>query len=136
MPKSLYRRVGGNAGLLKLLRHFYADVRQHRTIGPIFNQRINDWPTHIAKISEFWSRATGGPSNYSGAMPAKHMELRLAGEHFEAWLDLWDYNCQRHLPAAEAREMSELAHNIGARLHAMVEGAPALKVEPPEKLAQ
>jgi hemoglobin len=126
----LYERVGEKAGLLKLLRHFYADVRQHRTIGPIFSQHINDWPTHIAKIAEFWARATGGPSSYSGAMPAKHLELRLASEHFQAWLDLWDYNCRRLLPHAEASEMSGLAHSIGARLHSIVTGAGGLQLEP------
>lgn len=122
MEAPLYDRIGGKTGLLRLLRHFYADVRQHRVIGPIFNERINDWPTHIAKIAEFWSRMTGGPSVYTGAMPAKHVELALEKHHFEAWLDLWDYNCRRLLPAAEAREFSALAHQIGDRLHAIVTG--------------
>jgi truncated hemoglobin YjbI len=30
----LYQRVGGHEGISKLLRHFYADVRQDPLIGP------------------------------------------------------------------------------------------------------
>jgi hemoglobin len=117
---SLYQRVGGHAGLSKLLHHFYADVRQHQLIGPIFLQHIHDWPAHIAKIAEFWARATGGPSNYAGQMPVKHLALGLQPAHFETWLALWDFNCARHLAPAESSEMSALAHSIGARLKQIV----------------
>jgi truncated hemoglobin YjbI len=36
----LYQRIGGHEGISRLLRHFYADVRQDPMIGPIFNARI------------------------------------------------------------------------------------------------
>jgi hemoglobin len=117
---SLYQRLGGHDGISKLLHHFYADVRQQRVIGPIFKEHIPDWGAHILKITEFWARATGGPSLYSGQMPLQHLALGLEPEHFATWLDLWDYNCRRHLAAAEADEMSKLAHNIGARLRQII----------------
>jgi len=117
---SLYERIGGHQGIAKLLRHFYADVRQHRVIGAIFNERITDWPAHLAKIGEFWARATGGPSTYSGQMPLKHLNLDLEPRHFGAWLELWDANCRCCLPPREAGEMSALAHEIGRRLRHIV----------------
>ena len=117
---TLYERVGGHKGLSRLLHFFYADVRQHEVIGPIFNRQIQDWPAHILKIAEFWARATGGPSLYSGQMPLKHLALGLEAEHFEHWLAFWDWNCRRHLPAREAEEMSALAHGIGERLRQIV----------------
>ena len=52
---SLYERLGGRAGLLDLLKYFYADVRQHREIAPIFAAQIEDWPAHLEKIADFWS---------------------------------------------------------------------------------
>src|SRR4051812_41981853 len=79
---TLYERIGGRESIARLLKHFYADVRQHRVIGPIFNSHIQHWPEHLAKIAEFWSRVTGGPSNYSGQMPVKHLALGLSAEHF------------------------------------------------------
>ena len=54
-PPSLYERIGGRDGLMLLLRRFYADVRQHHVIGPIFTARIDDWPSHLEKIAGFWS---------------------------------------------------------------------------------
>lgn len=116
----LYDRIGGQEGVATLLRHFYADVRQHRLIGPVFNQHITDWPVHLAKIGEFWSRITGGPSNYSGQMPAKHFGLGLNPRHFGAWLQLWDSNCHCYLKPREATEMSQLAHEIGLRLKRII----------------
>ena len=110
--------------LLALLWQFYADVRQHQLIGPVFNVRIQNWPEHVSKIAEFWARATGGPSNYAGQMPLKHLTLGLEPKHFAAWLELWDWNCKRHLPAAEAAEMSALAQGIGRRLRQIVGAGP------------
>ena len=118
--QSLYERIGGQEGLNNLLRHFYADVRQHQLIGPIFNQEIQDWPAHLVKIGQFWARILGGPSNYSGQMPMKHFPLGLEPHHFAAWLALWDANCHCYLKLQEAGEMSQLAHDIGNRLKHLV----------------
>ena len=121
---SLFDRLGGKSGISKLLHHFYADVRQQRDIGPIFLAQIHNWPEHIAKITEFWSRVTGGPSNYSGDVPGQHLPLELSRTHFDRWLELWDFNCQRHLRPIEAAEMSALAHSIGRRLNQLVGKSP------------
>lgn len=126
---SLYERIGGREKLLELLRHFYADVRQHQLIGPIFNHQIQDWPEHIEKIAGFWARVMGAPSEYTGQMPARHMPLGLQRIHLEAWLQLWDFNCRRHLPAAEAEELSALAHQIGERLMVLVLGGEGLRLK-------
>lgn len=115
-PASLFTRLGGRPALAVLLRHFYADVRQHAEIGPIFNAHITDWPAHLEKIADFWSGATGGPVRYRGAMPARHMPLGLEERHFQAWLDLWRRQCRIRLPAPEAAELIGIAEMIGERL--------------------
>lgn len=119
--------MGGRDTLANLLRHFYSDIRQHNLVGPIFNPRIQDWPAHLETIGSFWARLTGGPSNYSGGMPAKHFSLGLNASHFQAWLQLWEFNCRAHLKTPEAQEMINLAHEIGRRLKAIV-GAAELKL--------
>jgi hemoglobin len=105
---------------MQLLRHFYADVRQHHEIGPIFLAQIHDWPAHLEKIADFWSGATGGLANYSGPMPQRHFSLGLEAQHFEAWLDLWRRNCRIRLKPREAEEMIFLAESIGERLRELV----------------
>jgi hemoglobin len=114
--KPLFDRMGGRSHLLYLLRHFYADVRQHREIGPIFIARVHDWPAHLEKIADFWSNVTGGPVRYDGPMPQKHFPLQLEPQHFEAWLDLWRRHCRIHLAATEASELIATAEGIGERL--------------------
>ena len=47
----LYHRIGGHEGISRLLRNFYADVRQDPMIGPIFNARIKDWNHHLKIIA-------------------------------------------------------------------------------------
>jgi hemoglobin len=123
-PTSLYGRIGGRPRLMHLLRHFYADVRQHRVIGPIFAAQIKDWPTHLEKIADFWSNVTGGPIRYEGAMPQKHFPLGLQEVHFETWLDLWQQHCRMHLPPAEAAELIAAAETIGQRLRWLIANQP------------
>jgi hemoglobin len=120
MRTSLYDRMGGRETLAHLLRHFYSDVRQHNLVGPIFNEHIKDWPSHLETIGSFWARLTGGPSAYSGGMPAKHMSLGLNAGHFQAWLQLWEFNCRKYLKSVEAQEMISLAQEIGRRLKGLV----------------
>ena len=117
---SLYERIGGKEGLRALLNQFYADVRQHAVIGPIVNREVEDWSTHLETIDSFWSQITGGPAGYSGGMPFKHLNLGIDASHFAAWLQLWEFNCRRHLKENEAKEMIALAHGIGQRLKSII----------------
>ncbi len=129
MSLLLYTRLGGHEGILKLITPFYADVRQHSVLGPVFNSHITDWPTHLAKITEFWALQTGGESAYRGGFGAAHLRLGLKPEHFEHWLALWEFNNQRQLGPKEAGEMTALAYELARRLFAITQGRSSLRVE-------
>jgi hemoglobin len=131
---SLFERMGGRPGLMRLLDHFYADVRQHRVIGPIFERQIENWTIHIETIAGFWAQITGGPAFYGGGMPARHIPLGLREEHFQAWLGLWDVNCHLWLAPDCADELSALARHIGLRLRQFCGVSPSLPF--PLELAQ
>ena len=119
---SLYDRLGGHEGILKLIKPFYADVRQHEILGPIFNAQIQDWPAHLEKIADFWALQAGGKSRYRGGFARAHMGLGLRPEHFQNWIALWEFNNARALPSPEAGELNALAHELGRRLFAMTQG--------------
>ena len=119
---SLYDRLGGHEGILKLLKPFYIDVRQHAVLGPIFNSHITDWPAHLDKITEIWALQTGGESRYRGGFAGAHMSLGLQPEHFQQWLGLWEFNNARQLPHQEAAEMTALAHEFARRLFSVTQG--------------
>ena len=116
----LYQRIGGSEGLSRLLRHFYADVRQDPLIGPIFNAQIKDWKQHLEVIASFWETVIGGPSTYARPMPMKHLTLRLREEDFERWLFLWQANCRAQLSGDVAKEMIDLANHIAHRLRTIL----------------
>ena len=130
MPEeSLYLRLGGHAGLSKLVKWFYAKVRYEPEVAAIFKAHVHDWPEHIQLIIDFWALMTGGPSSYGGGM-GKHIFLRLKPEHFAVWLAVWEQNCLEHLPYREATEMIQLAHNIGDDLRRMSRRAEDEQTDP------
>ena len=118
----LFYRLGGHEGILRLIKPFYIDVRQHAVLGPIFNARIQNWPEHLDRITQFWARQTGGPSTYPGAFAAAHLPLGIQPTHLQHWLGLWEWNCRRHLAKEEADEMVALAQRIGEQLQRLVTG--------------
>lgn len=120
--RSLYERLGGHDGILKLIKPFYADIRQHQLLGPIFNAHIQDWPAHLEKIADFWALQASGESKYRGGFARAHLGLGLQPEHFQNWLALWENNNARWLQPQEASEMNALAHELGRRLFAMTQG--------------
>lgn len=127
--QTLYDRLGGKEGIAKLLKHFYADVRQHDVLGPIFNSQIKDWPAHLAHIGEFWARQTGGPSRYHGGFAAAHLRVgEIRSEHLAHWLGLWELNCGRNLGPREAGEMIDAAHRIGGQLLRILGGRSGLEL--------
>ncbi len=114
--QALYDRLGGHAGIVKLLKPFYADIRQHAVLGPIFASHIQNWPVHIDKIADFWALQTGGDSQYRGGFGAAHQSLGIGLEHFRFWLGLWEFNNARQLKPDEAAELNALARQLAARL--------------------
>ena len=116
----LYQRIGGSEGISRLLRHFYADVRQDPLIGPVFNAQIQHWKRHLEIIASFWETVVGGPNSYSRSMPMKHLALHLREEDFERWLFLWQANCRAQLPSDVAKEMIALANHIAQRLRTIL----------------
>jgi hemoglobin len=122
--ETLYTRIGGQAGLSRLVKWFYAKVRYEPEVAGIFKSHVHNWPEHIRLIIEFWSLMTGGPSSYGGGM-GKHIFLHLKPEHYAVWLAVWEQNCLELLPYKEAMEMIQLAHNIGDDLRRMGSRATA-----------
>lgn len=130
--KSLYERLGGHEGILKLIKPFYADIRQHAMLGPIFTAHIPDWPTHLDKITDFWALQTGGVSRYRGGFGAAHVSLGIGAEHFQHWLALWKFNNARQLAPPEASEMNALAQQLAGRLSAITQGRRSFTIGTPE----
>ena len=114
---------------------FYAAIRRHEVLGPVFARHVADWPEHEEKIARFWKNAILYERNYDGNPMQVHMRAGdVRAQHFAPWLMLFDETLRRTLPDDAARAWSELAHRIGAGLRMGVEdlrerapGPPVLK---------
>lgn len=96
---------------------FYAAIRHHATLGPVFAAHVTDWPEHEAKIAGFWRNAILMERSYDGNPMQAH---KVAGDvrpgMFEPWLGLFDQVLARQLPPDLAAAWSALAHRIGRAL--------------------
>ena len=103
---------------------FYASVRQHPTLGPVFAAHVTDWPAHEEKITRFWRNAILHERVYDGNPLAAHRDagnVRLG--MFEVWLGLFDRVLTLELPVETAAQWSALAHRIGRGLMFGLQGA-------------
>jgi len=110
--------------IARVVATFYACVREHPALGPVFAAHITDWPAHEAKITRFWRNAILHERVYDGNPLAAH---RAAGNvrlgMFSVWLGLFDSVLKLELPADTATEWSALAHRIGRGLMFGMQGA-------------
>ena len=73
-----------------LVNTFYARVKHDPLIGPVFDQHIQDWPTHLEKMVDFWSSLLRGTARFRGMPMVTHSRLEgIAPEHFQRWLELF-----------------------------------------------
>lgn len=88
-----------------LVEAFYAKIRDDALLGPIFDERISDWPPHLSRMKGFWRSILHNSGEFSGNPMLKHLAIPgLEMAHFFHWLDLF-YATLRDLeehPAATA----------------------------------
>ena len=119
-----------DAQIAAVVEEFYAAVRQHPGLGPVFAAHVKDWAVHEAKIVRFWKNAILHERGYDGNPMEVH---RAAGNvrpgMFIPWLGLFDTVLRRNLPEEVAAPWSALAHRIG---ESMVMGLLARREGPPD----
>ncbi|WP_333816406.1 group III truncated hemoglobin [Tabrizicola sp.] len=103
--------------IARVVATFYAAVRQHPGLGPVFAAHVTDWPAHEEKIARFWRNAILHERVYDGNPLAAHRDAgNVRPPMFEVWLGLFDSVLKLELPAEAAAQWSALAHRIGAGL--------------------
>lgn len=96
---------------------FYACVRQHPGLGPVFARHVTNWPAHEQKIARFWRNAILFERAYDGNPMLVHMNAGdVRAPMFDVWLGLFDSVLRRTLPKETAQAWSALAHRIGRGL--------------------
>lgn len=89
--KAEAEQIGIDAAFIdRMVETFYGHIRADAMLGPIFAERITDWPPHLARMKTFWRSILHLSGEFSGNPMAKHMVIPGIGEeHFARWLELF-----------------------------------------------
>jgi hemoglobin len=124
-----------DAFISQLVESFYDTVRQDDMLGPIFAERIGDWPHHLARMKDFWASIMLEAGRFSGSPMRKHIGIgELDETHFARWRSLWDQTLARIAPNAEAADrFRAAAQRIGESLLTGIQidrdGLPAISAK-------
>jgi len=91
--------------IVELVDAFYAKVRRHAILGPVFAQAIapEAWPAHLAKMYDFWSSVMLTSGRYKGNPLAAHAKVEaLAPPMFAPWLALFAETAEEICPPETA----------------------------------
>ncbi|PWI56898.1 group I truncated hemoglobin [Sulfoacidibacillus thermotolerans] len=106
---SLYDRLGGQEGIIKVVDQFYDYVLADGRVNHFF--RKTDMKRQRLHQSLFISFATGGPNHYTGqSMRKAHEGMNLTDEHFDTIVELLA-RALRDFHVAET-EIVEVANTI------------------------
>jgi hemoglobin len=82
---------------------FYAKVQADDLLGPIFAERIVDWPAHLERMKAFWRSILHNSGEFSGNPMLKHLAISGLGHtHFSRWLELFYATLRELEPAKDA----------------------------------
>ena len=75
-----------------LVATFYARIRKHPTLGPIFERVIgDDWTPHLKVMCDFWSSVMLTTGRYKGRPIPAHVKIAdIEPKHFAEWLSLFE----------------------------------------------
>lgn len=102
-----------------IVETFYARVRRHALLGPVFEAHVADWPLHLAKMKDFWASIAMESGRFHGNPMARHIAIgSLSRAHFDQWLALFSETLDQVVERPEARDFfRERAARIADSLH-------------------
>ncbi|RME16767.1 MAG: group III truncated hemoglobin [Alphaproteobacteria bacterium] len=122
----------------RLVAAFYARIRAHPTLGPVFARAIAaedgpEWRAHERKIAAFWRNAIGIER---GAYDGNPMRVHVANPDvhpgmFSTWLALFRETAEEVLAPHQARAIAALADKIGESMRYGVTQRGQVKGAPP-----
>lgn len=100
----------------RLVRAFYARIREDALLGPIFESRIADWEPHLKRMGHFWSSVVLSSGIYHGQPMRMHQPLPVDAQHFDRWLELFEATAHELFPAHVANHFIQPARRIAMSL--------------------
>ena len=101
-----------------LVAAFYARIRTHPTLGPIFERVIGpDWSAHLKTMCDFWSSVMLTTGRYKGRPIPAHVRIGgIEPAHFAQWLALFEATARELFVPDLAQSFVEKARRIAESL--------------------
>jgi hemoglobin len=89
-----------------LVESFYARIRNHETLGLVFNSHIQDrWPEHMQRMKQFWNALAFKTGSYGGKPVQAHYGIHgITPELFPQWLQAFRLTLQESNMSEQAQE--------------------------------
>ncbi len=108
--------------VFKLVSTFYAKVRANEKIGYVFNEIIEDWPSHLEKLTDFWETNLFFVSKFKGNPMQAHVDVdrhfnnTIEQKHFGEWLNMWFETVDELFEGDRASIAKNRARNMASNL--------------------
>jgi hemoglobin len=111
-----------------LVATFYARIRKHPSLGPIFGRVIgDDWTPHLKLMCDFWSSVMLTTGRYKGRPIPAHVRINqpqqgaplaasIEPKHFAEWLSLFEATAKELFAPDLAASFVEKARRIAESL--------------------
>lgn len=114
-----------NEGIEKLMDIFYAKIRVHKELGPIFNEHVGiddeSWDRHKEKIAKFWKTMLLNQRLYMGNPVQPHINLMPFDMNlFDTWLNLFKECLDEVFEEEPSNHYYEVACNIAKNFKAVL----------------
>lgn len=130
-------RIGIDPAFIStLVETFYRRIREHETLGPVFDNRLSGrWPEHMETMKSFWSSVAFKTGTYGGKPVQAHMGVSgMSADLFPQWLSLFAGTLDDIAPTRQAHEwFLHTADRIARSLTLSLFYNPAL--DDPERIA-
>ncbi len=112
-----------DAFISDLVERFYQTVQADELLGPIFANHVQDWPTHLSRMKDFWASIMIESGRFNGSPMQKHIAIGgLDAAHFRHWQLLWEQTVTQLAPNAMVRDrFLQAAARIGNSLLTAIE---------------
>ncbi|MDB9780144.1 group III truncated hemoglobin, partial [Flavobacteriaceae bacterium] len=69
------KEIENRADVFFLVDTFYTKISSDDLLGPIFNDVIDDWPSHLERLTDFWETNLFFVNKFKGNPVRKHQEV-------------------------------------------------------------
>lgn len=114
--------IQNRGDVFALVSAFYGKVRRNPEIGAFFNETIDDWPSHLEKLTDFWETNLFMVSKFKGNPMKAHKEVdnqfgnTIEQKHFGEWLNMWFETIDELFEGERANIAKNRARNMAGNL--------------------